>query len=105
MMPAEINFSTYLIGIAVLAVCGIYYVIATKNLVRALIGVEIMIKAATLLIILAGRLTGNMGLAQSMVVTLIVVEVVLMVAASGIILTIFRNEDSVSIDTVSHLKG
>lgn len=99
------GFWPFMAAVAVLAIAGLYYVMATKNLVRALIGIEVMIKSATLLIILAGKYTGNMGLAQSLVITLIVVEVVLMVAANGIVLCIFRNDDSISTSTVERLKG
>ncbi len=98
-------FWPFMACVVMLAVAGIYYVMATKNLIRALIGVELMIKAATLLIILAGRITGRLALAQSLVITLIVVEVVLMVAASGLVLCIFRNEESIGLDGVSRLKG
>ena len=90
---------------ALIAIAGLYSVMLTGNLIRALIGVEITIKAATLLIILGGYVTGNMGLAQALVITLIVVEVVLMVAANGIVLRIFRNDVSISTTTVSRLKG
>lgn len=99
------SFWPYMACVAMLAVAGLYYVIATKNLVRALIAVEVMIKSATLLIIIAGKATGNMALAQSLVITLIVVEVVLMVAANGIVLCIFRNDQAIDTSTVSRMKG
>ncbi len=38
-----------------------------------LIGVEIMIKGVTLLVIAAGYLSGHMALAQSIVITVIVI--------------------------------
>ena len=42
-----------------LLVAGLYCMLVTRNLIRALIGVEILTKAVTLLIILAGYVTGQ----------------------------------------------
>ncbi|HOW35685.1 MAG TPA: NADH-quinone oxidoreductase subunit K [Candidatus Omnitrophota bacterium] len=88
-----------------LFVMGTYYVLVTFNLIRALIGVEILIKGATLLIILAGYVTGNTGLTQALVITLIVIEVVIMVVAGGVILCVYRNNKSIDVRELRSLKG
>ena len=59
----------YVAAIALVGIAGLYYLLVTTNLIRALIGVELMMKAVTLGLILAGRLTGHVGLAQSLVIT------------------------------------
>ncbi len=89
----------------ILALIGAYYLIATTNLVRTLIAVELLMKAATLAIIIGGYITNRISLAQSLVVTLIVVEVVVMVVANGVILCIYRNDARIDASTVSNLKG
>lgn len=93
------------ICIILLAISGIYCMLATFNLIRAIIGLEILIKAATLLIILAGYITNNLGLAQTLVITLIVIEVVIMVVASGVILWLFRYNKSIDTRRLNELKG
>lgn len=93
------------IFIILISICGIYCILATFNLVRALIGFEILIKAATLLITLAGYLTGCMGLAQSLIITLIVIEVVMMVVAGGVVLWLFRHHQTIDTRKLSELKG
>ena len=84
---------------------GFYCVIVTYNLLRVLIGLEILIKGVTLLIILAGYLTGQMALAQAMVITVIVIEVVVVVVAAGIILGFFREYDSLNVRNARKMKG
>jgi multisubunit Na+/H+ antiporter MnhC subunit len=74
-------------------------------MVRAMIGLELLIKAATLLIILAGYLCGRSALAQAIVITLIVIEIVVMVVAGGIILWAFRHNESIDPRKLSNLKG
>lgn len=93
------------IFVMLLFVTGFYCILASFNMVRVLIGVEILIKAATLLIILAGYLTGNTGLAQALVITLIVIEIVVMVVAGGVILWAFRHNESIDPRKLSDLRG
>jgi multisubunit Na+/H+ antiporter MnhC subunit len=70
-----------------------------------LIALEILIKGATLLIILAGYATGQEALAQSLVITLIVIEVVVMTVAVGVVLGIRRHTGSLDISNIRNLKG
>lgn len=88
-----------------LFVIGFYYILATTNLVRILIGLEILTKAISLFIIMAGYLTDHIALAQAIVITIIIVEVVVMVVANGIILNVFGREDSIDVKNIMNLKG
>jgi multisubunit Na+/H+ antiporter MnhC subunit len=79
--------------------------VATRNFIRALIGLEIMTKAVTILIVVAGYASGRLALAQALVITLIVVEVVVISVAAGIVQNIFRVNDSLDIRKSRNLKG
>ena len=98
-------FWYFSIFIILVGICGIYCLLATFNLIRAIIGVEILIKAATLLIILAGYITKQTALAQSLVITLIVIEVAIMVVAGGIILWAFRHHKTIDPRKLMNMKG
>lgn len=91
-------------AILVLAV-GLYSIIVTRNLIRILISVEILVKAVTLLLIGVGYITGNMAVAQSYAVTIIIIEVVLLVIATGIVLGAYRHNDTLNTDKLNNLKG
>jgi len=93
------------IFIILVDICGIYCLLVTFNIIRAIIGVEILIKSTTLLIILAGYITKQTALAQSMVITLIVIEVAIMVVAGGIALWAFRHNNTIDPRRLSNLKG
>ncbi|MFA4967045.1 MAG: NADH-quinone oxidoreductase subunit K [Candidatus Margulisiibacteriota bacterium] len=84
---------------------GFYCITMTYNLLRVLIGLEILIKAVTLFIIFAGYISGNMSLAQAVVITVIVIEVVVVVIATGIILGFFREYDSLNVRNARNMKG
>lgn len=96
------HFSIFII---ILFVIGIYCVLATFNLVRALIGLEILIKAVTLLIIVVGFVTKHEALAQSLVITLIVIEAVVITVAVGIVLGIHSYNNSLDARKIRNLKG
>lgn len=98
-------FWYFMVFIILFFITGIYCILASFNLIRALIGIEILIKAATLLIILAGYVCGRTGLAQAIVITLIVIEIVFMVIAGGIVLWAFRHNDSIDPRKLSEMKG
>jgi len=91
--------------IILLFVCGAYCIIVTRSMIRAIIGIELLIKAVTLLLILVGNITGRSGLAQSIVITIIVIEVVVAATAAGIALSVFRHTDSLDVRSLNNMKG
>ena len=97
--------AVYVTSVVLVLIAGLYYLLVTTNLIRAVIGLELLTKSVTLAIILAGHLTGKTGLAQALAITLIVVEVVVMVAAMGIILNAFRQNKSVDVRLLRNVKG
>ena len=82
----SIFYAIYLIAVVLIAVTAIYCLMITRNLIRILIGLEILIKAVTLLLIAIGHIGGNLPYAESFVITLIIVEVVIMATAAGIVI-------------------
>jgi multisubunit Na+/H+ antiporter MnhC subunit len=83
--------------IVLLYIIGFYCLITTRNLIRILIALEVLTKGLTLTLIYVGQITGKMATAQSMVITLIIIEVVILAVAAGIIINIFNHTDSVDI--------
>lgn len=98
-------FSMSIIFIILLSITALYCVLVSRNLIRILIGLELLIKAVTLLIALAGYLTGRMALAQSFIITLIVIEVVVIAVAAGIIIGAHRHNQSLDVRMLRNLKG
>lgn len=95
----------FIAAVALLFFVGIYSLLVSRNLIRVLIAVEILTKAATLMLILAGYFTGQPGLAQSFVITLIIIEVVVIAVAAGIVIGIFKHNETLDTRKISNLKG
>ncbi|MBU4198900.1 MAG: NADH-quinone oxidoreductase subunit K [Verrucomicrobia bacterium] len=98
-------FATSIIFIILLSVTALYCMLVSRNLIRILIGLELLIKAVTLLIALTGYLTGRMALAQTFIITLIVIEVVVIAIAAGIVIGAHRHNQSLDVRTLRNLKG
>ena len=98
-------FRCFIIFIILFFISGVYCILFSFNLIRALIGLEILIKAVTLLIVLAGYVCGRVALAQSIVLTLIVIEIVVMVVAGGVVLWAFKYNKTIDPRRLSNLRG
>jgi multisubunit Na+/H+ antiporter MnhC subunit len=99
------SFWLYFTFFVLLLVDGLWCMLATRNLVRILIGLEILMKSVTFFLIVAGYLSGRMALAQALVVTVIVIEVVVVVVVAGIILGFYRKHDSLDVGNTRRMKG
>ena len=77
----------------------------TYHLLKIIIGMEIAMKAVTMFIILAGYINENMDLAQTFVISIIVIEVVIAVVAAGIAVSLYKKYGSMDIRNLRKLKG
>ncbi|MCL2878396.1 MAG: NADH-quinone oxidoreductase subunit K [Acidobacteria bacterium] len=88
-----------------LFIIGIYALLATRNLLRILIGMEVLTKGVTLLLVAAGYLTGRTNVIQPVIITMIVVEVVIIAVAAGVVIAAYRRNGTINIREMRNLKG
>ncbi|MBF0494805.1 MAG: NADH-quinone oxidoreductase subunit K, partial [Candidatus Omnitrophica bacterium] len=93
------------IAVAMFFVIGFYCIFMSYNFIRILIGVELLLKAVTLLIIGVGYVTGQTALAQALVITVIVIEVVFIVVATGVVIGIHKHNKSLDTRSLNNLRG
>ncbi len=98
-------FMTFGVGAVLILAAGLYSIMVSKDLIRAVIGIEILAKATTLLVIAAGYFTRRIALAQTLVITVIVIEVAVTVVAVGMVLALYRREKSIDSAILRNLKG
>ena len=95
----------YMLAIIVLIGVGIYCLVAKKNIIQLLIGLEIIAKGVTLSFILAGFFQGNEQIAQAIVITIIVIEAITAAVAMALIVRTYRNTGSLDINDIKKLRG
>ena len=100
------SFETVILIVGFLLIfAGCYCLIRTYHILKIIIGIEVAMKAVTLFMILAGYINGKMTLAQSFVITVIVIEVVVAVVATGIAISLYKKYGSMDIRNLRKLKG
>jgi len=97
---ALILFKLYLVAAPVLFVAGIYAIITTRNIIAVIIGLEIMTKGVTILLAAAGFFSGRPQLAEPLIITLIVVEVVVLMVSAGYIINIANKHKSLDTENI-----
>lgn len=88
-----------------LIITGLYLMMRTRNMIRIIVAVELLMKSVTLILAFAGRLTGDYALVQCFIITMIVIEVVIAVVAAGIAVSYFRNNGNMDLRNLNKLKG
>ena len=97
--------AVFAVGAALLLVIGLYCVLMTQNLIRAVIGLVLMTKSVTLLLIIVGSLARQLATTQALVITIIIVEVVVITVAVGLILRLYQHNRSLDATLLRNLKG
>lgn len=86
MSPLQLS----IIGIVVLLGIGLYALLASRNLIKVIIALQIMTKSAILALVIAGNAVGRVNLAQSIALTVIVVDTIVAVLALALVVQIKR---------------
>lgn len=94
-----------LVLVALLLVVGLYCLVVSRNLIRILIGLEILTKAVTMLLALGGYASGRMAQAQSFIVVLIAIEVVVIAVAAGIVIGAHEHQGDLDARRLRQLRG
>lgn len=97
--------TVYITFVGLLFIIGLYCLLTSRNMIKLLIGLEVMAKAAVLSFIAAGHARGETFLAQSLVITFIVIEVCIVAVALALAINAYRNTGSLDIRRLAKLKG
>ncbi len=95
----------YMIFVGLLFAIGLYCLLTSRNMIKLLIGLEVMAKAAVLSFIAAGHARGETFLSQSLVITFIVVEVCIVAVALALVINAYRNTGTLDVRRLAKLKG
>lgn len=93
-----------LITILCLAGIGLYCLLITRNLIKVVIALQLIVKGAVLAFILAGNMTGQLNLAQSMALTIIVADTIVAVVGLALAVQIRLKTGTLDIKSLSSLK-
>jgi len=93
-----------LAGVVLLLGVGLYGLLASRHLIKVIIALQIMIKSALLALIVAGDAVGRLNLAQSIALTVIVVDTIAAVLALALVVQIKRSTGTLDSAELARLK-
>ncbi|HEX9750455.1 MAG TPA: NADH-quinone oxidoreductase subunit NuoK [candidate division Zixibacteria bacterium] len=102
MLPVPL--SHYLILAAVLFVIGVVGVISRRNAIVVLMGVELMLNAANLLLIVFSRVHADHS-GQAMVFFALTVAAAEAAVGLALLVAVFRRKGVINVDALNMLKG
>jgi len=94
-----------LFGVVALLGVGFYGLLITRNLIKVVLVLQILIKAAVLALILAGKMSGNLGLGQSTAATVIVADTIVAVVGLALGVQVRRRFGTLDVPKISTLRG
>lgn len=101
------NTIPYIIMLSILILFGVgfYTLLITSNLIKVVIALQILVKAALIALVLAGRMTGQVMIGQSMALTVIVADTIVAVLGLALAVQVRKHHGTVDIKNLTNLKG
>jgi NADH:ubiquinone oxidoreductase subunit K len=84
---------------------GLYGLLICRNLIKIVVVLQLLVKAAVLALVAAGSASGRVGLSQSLGVTVIVADTVVAVIALALAVQVQRRLGTLDVRALSSLRG
>jgi NADH:ubiquinone oxidoreductase subunit K len=95
-----------LTAVAVLGLLGIGLLglLVTRNLIKVVVGMQVLVKGAMLALVLAGRLSGQVQTGQALALTVIVADTIVSVVALAFAVQVRRHFGTLDLQALSTLR-
>jgi NADH-quinone oxidoreductase subunit K len=95
----------FALGVLGLLGMGIYGLLITRNMIKMVAVLQILVKSAVLALVLAGKAGGNVNLGQSLAATVIVADTIVAVIGLALGVQIQRRFGTADLKEIATLKG
>lgn len=93
-----------LIAVLGLLGVGLYGLLVVRNLIKLVIALQILAKAAALALVIAGKMSGHLNLGQSMALTVIVADTIVAVVGLALAVQVRQRFGTLDVKQLSKLK-
>jgi NADH-quinone oxidoreductase subunit K len=94
-----------LVGVIGLLGIGLYGLLVIRNLIKIVVALQILVKAAVLALVAAGYASGQVNLGQSLAATVIVADTLVAVVGIALAVQVRRRFGTLDVKALSTLKG
>ena len=98
-------FHVILAGVIGLLGVGCYGLLITRNLIKVVIALQVLVKAVVVALVMAGQTGGQPGIGQSLAATVIVADTMVAVVGMALAVQIRRRFGTVDVSAISTLRG
>ena len=99
------EFSVVAAGVLCLIGVGLYGLLTVRNLFQIIIALQLLVKGAIIALVLAGKMSGQLMLGQSLAMTVIVADTIVAVIGLALAVQAKRYMGTLDIKNMSSLKG
>lgn len=103
-MGPWLDVANPLLALALLGI-GLACMLTRRRVIKQVIGLSIMLQGALLILVDAGRVTGEMDAVQGIVVSALVVEAIVLAVVLSLVVNVFVHYPSGRVDDLDRLKG
>ncbi len=96
--------SIVLVGIIGLLGVGLYAALISRNLIKVIVALQILVKGAMLAMIIAGQVAGKPAIGESMALTVIVADTIVAVVGLALAVQVRRYFGTLDIKSLSTLR-
>lgn len=101
----ENPLGVYVVGVLGLFGIGLYGLLATRNMIKMVAVLQVLVKSAVLALVVAGKTSGNINLGQSLAATVIVADTIVAVVGLALGVQLQRHFGTADLKEISTLKG
>ncbi len=96
----------FIVILAILSLAGVgfYCLLVTRNLIRVIVGLQLVVKGVALAFVLGGNMTGNLNLGQTLGLTVIVADTIVAVIGLAMAVQIRHRLGTLDVKELSTLK-
>jgi NADH:ubiquinone oxidoreductase subunit K len=98
------SLSILLTGVIGLLAIGLYALLIARNLIKMVIGLQILVKGAMLALIAAGQVAGQGEVGESLALTVIVADTIVAVVAMALAVQVRRRFGTLDVKALSSLR-
>ncbi|PID85342.1 MAG: hypothetical protein CSA11_05760 [Chloroflexi bacterium] len=99
------ELSIVVIGVFCLIGVGLYALLTVRNLFQIIIALQLLVKGAIIALVVAGKMSGQIMLGQSLAMTVIVADTIVAVIGLALAVQAKRYLGTLDIKVLSSLKG
>jgi NADH-quinone oxidoreductase subunit K len=91
-------------GVLGLVGVGLYGLLTVRNLFQVIIALQLAVKGAIIALVLAGKMSGQINLGQSLALTVIVADTIVAVVGLALAVQVKRHTGSLDVQKLSTLR-